>query len=432
MMKISEWKQHLNDSKLDKTMAFLYGDRRIPEQRERWLRVLDHAETKFGDCDARLFSAPGRTEVGGNHTDHQLGRVLAASIDLDVLAVVRAIDQPVISYYSDAFQVDPVDISDLDIHEDQYNTTESLIRGIAARYVQNHHQIGGFDCYAESDVLPGSGMSSSAAFEILIAEILSALYNSGTISPIEQAMTGQYAENSYFGKASGLMDQMACSVGGFVTIDFRDASNPAVRNIPFELDKHGYSLILTDCKQSHADLSDEYSKVPGEMKAAAAVMGKTVLSECTMQDFQKYATEIRRQCGDRAFLRTYHFLHETDRVNDEVSALEHGEIRAFLSHIIESGRSSFMYLQNVYPPNDLTHQSLAVGLAISEEILNGRGAWRVHGGGFAGTIQAFVPLDMTQTYITQMESIFGKGSCYQLRIRSVGGYEIRENGEVKR
>ena len=424
-MKISEWKAALKDSKLDETLEFLYGTNRIPQQQIRYERVLDHATAKFGDSDVRLFSAPGRTEVGGNHTDHQLGRVLAASIDLDVLAVVRKTDSPVISYYSDSFAVDPVDITNLDINEDQYNTTESLIRGIAAKYVQNKHNIGGFDCYAESDVLPGSGMSSSAAFEILIAEILSVLYNDGAVSPIEQAMTGQYAENVYFGKASGLMDQMACSVGGFVTIDFKNATEPAVRNIPFELDRHGYALILTDCKQSHADLSDEYSKVPGEMKAAAAVMGKTVLSECSMKELLANAKAIRETCGDRAFLRAYQFLNETDRVLDEVSALENGETELFLKHIIESGQSSFMYLQNVYPPNDLTHQSLAVGLALSEHVLSGKGAWRVHGGGFAGTIQAFVPLDMTQTYIALMESVFGENSCYQLRIRSVGGYEIK-------
>ncbi len=427
-MKITEWKTHLKESKLDQALTLLYGTQRKALQYERYERVLDHAMEQFGDCDVRLFSAPGRTEVGGNHTDHQLGRVLAASIDLDVLAVVRAVDQPVIRYFSDAFSVKPVDISDLNIKEDQFNTTESLIRGIAAGFCKNGHQIGGFDCYAESDVLPGSGMSSSAAFEILIAEILSVLYNNGSVSPIEQAMLGQYAENVYFGKASGLMDQMACSVGGFVTIDFKDAANPLVKEIPFELDKHGYALILTDCKQSHADLSDEYSKVPGEMKAAARVMGKTVLSECTMQDLIKNASLVREICGDRAFLRAYHFLNETDRVLDEVAALKNGDINAFLSGIIESGQSSFMYLQNVYPPNDLTHQSLAVGLALSEQMLKDRnGAWRVHGGGFAGTIQAFVPLDYAESYINEMESVFGADSCYQLRIRSVGGFEIKQD-----
>ncbi|MBR4456072.1 MAG: galactokinase [Solobacterium sp.] len=424
-MKISEWKQQVSDGKLNGRLEFLYGAARADQQKERYLSVLDHAMAKFGDADVRLFSAPGRTEVGGNHTDHQLGRVLAASIDLDVLAVVRAKEEPVISYFSDAFSVKPVDISSPEVDPEQYNTTESLIAGIAAKFLANHHKIGGFDCYAESDVLPGSGMSSSAAFEILIAEILSVLYNDGSVNPIEQAMIGQYSENVFFGKASGLMDQMACSVGGFVTIDFRDASDPQVRNIPFELDRYGYSLILTDCKQSHADLSEEYSRVPMEMKMAARVMGKNVLSECTMNDLLHYASEIRKTCGDRSFLRAYHFLNETDRVVDEVTALRNGDMEGFLDYVIESGHSSFMYLQNVYPPNDLTHQSLAVGLALSEQILRGKGAWRVHGGGFAGTIQAFVPLDLANIYVKTMESVFGSGSCYTLRIRSVGGYEIR-------
>ena len=424
-MKITEWKQLIQTGALDKRLEFLYGKERINAQRERYLRVLDHAEVKIGEGDVRLFSAPGRTEVGGNHTDHQLGRVLAASIDLDVLAVVKPHDEPVIRYYADAFSVQPVDITNLDINESEYNTTESLIRGIAAKFAQNHYQLGGFDCYAESDVLPGSGMSSSAAFEILIAEILSEVYNKGSVSPVEQAMIGQFSENIYFGKASGLMDQMACSVGGFVTIDFKEQNNPIVRNIPFELDRHGYALILTDCKQSHANLSDEYSLIPSEMKAAAAVMGKTVCSEVTVKELLDHAKEIREKCGDRAFLRAYHFLKETDRVLDEVSALENGEIITFLKHVIESGQSSFMYLQNVYPPAERMHQSLAVGLALSQELLEGKGAWRVHGGGFAGTIQAFVPLEDTNAYVSAMEAVFGKGSCYKLRIRSVGGYEIK-------
>lgn len=423
-MKISEWKTAVREKKIDGTLNLLYGSQRLVQQRERYIGILEKAEEKMGDRDVRLFSAPGRTEVGGNHTDHQLGRVLAASIDLDVVGVAAANDDMVIRYYADEFEVKPVDINDTEIHQDEINTTESLIRGIAARYAQNNHKIGGFDCYAESDVLPGSGMSSSAAFEILIAYILSNLYNDGTISPVEQAMTGQYAENKYFGKASGLMDQMACSVGGFVAIDFKDPDNPRVRNIPFELEKFGYALILTNCRQSHADLSDEYSSVPHEMKAAARVMGKHVLSECTLYDLQRYVKEIREQCGDRALLRAFHFLTETDRVVDEVAALEKGQIHQFLQYIIDSGNSSYMSLQNIYSPSDPMHQSLAIGLVMSQAMLSGKGAWRVHGGGFAGTIQAFVHLADTQSYIGQMEAIFGAGSCYQLRIRSVGGYEI--------
>jgi len=424
-MKIAEWKQALTENRLNRTLAFLYGEGRVEQQKERYLRVLEAAKAKLPDTDVRLYSAPGRTEVGGNHTDHQLGRVLAASIDLDVLSVTAETSDHTITYEADAFEVKPVDLSDLAISESEINTTEALIRGIAARFVDLGYQVGGFHCYAESDVLPGSGMSSSAAFEILIAEILSVLYNDGKVSPVEQAMIGQYAENVYFGKASGLMDQMACSVGGFVTIDFADKDNPVVRNIPFELDRHGYALILTDCKQSHADLSDEYSLVPQEMKAAARVMGKEVLSECTMEMLMKNASVIRETCGDRSFLRAYHFLNETDRVTEEVEALEKETIPSFLKKIIESGQSSFMYLQNVYPPADRMHQSLAAGLAISEHLLGENGAWRVHGGGFAGTIQAFVPNEMAAHYMEEMEKVFGSDACYRLRIRSVGGYEIK-------
>ena len=424
-MKTAEWIQAIKDNRLNDTLAYLYGENLVEAQKERYLRILTKAEKKLPDTDVRLFSAPGRTEVGGNHTDHQLGRVLAASIQLDVLAVVAPLDVPVITYLSDAFVVKPVDISDKSFKTEEINSTESLIRGIAARFDQLGYSCGGFKCYAESDVLPGSGMSSSAAFEILIAEILSELYNEGKVDPIEQAKIGQYAENVFFGKASGLMDQMACSVGGFVLIDFADKNKPEVRGIPFELDKHGYALILTDCKQSHADLSEEYSLVPVEMKSAAAVMGKNVLSECTLPQLIENAREIREKCGDRAFLRAYHFLNETDRVPKQVEALETENIEQFLKLIRESGQSSFMYLQNVYPPNDRVHQSLAIGLAVSEYLLAGKGAWRVHGGGFAGTIQAFVPIEDEESYIACMESVFGRDSCYRLRIRSVGGYEIK-------
>lgn len=425
-MKIKALIESIQSGAKDESLEKLYGKERLESQKKRYVRILSKALESYGDVDAKIYSAPGRTEVGGNHTDHQLGRVLAASIDLDVVAIVVPTAEKVIAYSADAFSVKPVDLTQLDIKEEEKNTTESLIRGIAARFVQLGYTIGGFKCYAESDVLPGSGMSSSAAFEILIAEILSSLYNEEKVDPITQAMIGQYAENVYFGKASGLMDQMACSVGGFVTIDFYDAKNPKVKQVPFALGEAGYELILTDCKQSHADLSDEYSKVPSEMKDAAKVMGQEVLSRCTMEDLLKHAKEVREACGDRAFLRAYHFLNETDRVTREVNALMNHELSTFFDEIKASGLSSFMYLQNVYPPNDSKHESLAVGLALSENFLKEEGAWRVHGGGFAGTIQAFVPIAKASDYIHLMESVFGKGCCYALQIRSVGGVEVCE------
>ncbi len=423
-MRISELKKAVADNKFEDQMIMLYGPARYEAQKTRYAGILDRAEKLYGDQEASLFSAPGRTEVGGNHTDHQLGRVLAASIDLDVAAVAIRTDDNVIVYDSDKFHVRPVDISSVEIVKEEKNTTESLIRGIAGGFIRQGLNAGGFKCYAESDVLPGSGMSSSAAFEILIAEILNVFYNRSTVSPVLQAQIGQYAENVYFGKASGLMDQTACSVGGFITIDFADKEHPDVRKVPFDFDASGFDLILTDCRQSHADLSDEYSLIPIEMLEVAGFFNKEVLSQITLSDLLEHASEVRKVCPDRAFMRAYHFLKETERVRDEVSCLESGDMKGFLNKVIESGYSSYMYLQNVYPPGDALHQSLAVGLAISEEMLKDKGAWRVHGGGFAGTIQAFVPHEISEEYVREMENVFGENSCYVLRIRSAGGYLI--------
>lgn len=423
-MKLSELQAAVSSDLLQNQLELLYGAEHVKAQKKRYLKLISRAMELYGDREADLFSAPGRTEVGGNHTDHQLGRVLAASIDLDAAAVVIPEEKPVITYYSDAFEVKPVDLEDLSRKAEEVNTTESLIRGIAARYHELGYGIGGFSCYAESDVLPGSGMSSSAAFEILIAEILNELYNDGKVSPEEQAKAGQFAENVYFGKASGLMDQMACSVGGFITIDFHHKDAPAVERVPFDFDHSGFRIILTDCRASHADLSDEYSRIPSEMKAAAGIFGQEVLSRVTLQEFLEKTPQVRKQCGDRAWLRAYHFLKETDRVQEEVKALEHNSMQEFLKLVIDSGNSSFEYLQNVYASSDPHHQSLSIGLALSQNLLEGRGAWRVHGGGFAGTIQAFVPEGLVETYVNAMEEAFGAGACYCLRIRNAGGYRL--------
>lgn len=422
-MKLNEMIEAVKNDALADRLNELYG-RNAAEQKKRYLRVLEHAMEKIGDREVRLYSAPGRTEVGGNHTDHQLGRVLAASVNMDILAVVSTVETPIVTYMADSFSARPVDLSDLSVHAEEVNSTESLIRGVAAAFARDGRKIGGFDCYAESDVLPGSGVSSSAAFEILLAEIFNDLFNKEAVDPQTCAKYGKYAENVYFGKASGLLDQMACSVGGFVTIDFADADNPVVRAINLNLEDLGYSIILTNCHESHADLSDEYSKIPGEMKKDAGVFGKEVLSQITLRDLMEHGAEVRQKCGDRAFLRAYHFLNETDRVVDEVKALEAKDMESFLKLIKESGHSSWMYLQNVIPVNAIEHQSLAVGLAMSEYLLGDRGAWRVHGGGFAGTIQAFVPLEETDHYVEEMEKLFGEGSCFRLRIRDVGGIRL--------
>lgn len=422
MKKISELKSCVISGEYDTELTALYGNDHLEHQRERYAHLCDEAVKRFGDRPACFASAPGRTEIGGNHTDHQLGRVVAAAIDLDIAAVAVPDDQNKIVYESDSFAVKPVDLSDLSIHDEERNTTEALIRGIAAGFASRGYRLHGFSCYAESDVLPGSGMSSSAAFEVLIGTILSSVFNHGAADAVEIAKIGQYAENVYFMKASGLMDQTASSVGGFVAIDFYDNENPVITPVHCDPGSYGYDLIITDCRASHADLSDEYSMIPAEMKAAAEVMGQEVLSRTTLQDLMAHAAEIREKCGDRAFLRSYHFLNETVRAEKEKDALMSGDFSTFLKLVAESGRSSFMYLQNVKTNGVYRQQSLAVGLAVSEYVLGSDGAFRVHGGGLAGTIQAFSPKEKTPSYIAAMESLFGEGCAHIVRIRARGGY----------
>ncbi|MBR3357062.1 MAG: galactokinase [Solobacterium sp.] len=423
-MRITELKNYVQNGELDTKLEELYGSEQTAAQKERYLSILNKAEKLYGDREASLFSAPGRTEVGGNHTDHQLGKVLAASLNLDVLAVVIATEDNVIRYASKGFEVAPVDITDLSIHNDEANTTEALIRGTAAGFAAAGYKTGGFCAYAESDVLPGSGMSSSAAFEVLLGTILNHLYNDGAVSPEFVAKNGQYAENVYFMKPCGLLDQMACSVGSFAAMDFADPANPVVEKVDFDPADYGFDLILTDCKASHAELSHEYAAIPLEMKQVARLLGQEVLGRCTMEQLVANAAVIRKDCGDRAFLRAYHFLNETVRAEKEAKVLQERNIDAFLELIKESGRSSWMYLQNVNVNGDDKNQSLGVGLALSEEVIGNSGAWRVHGGGFAGTIQAFVRHEDKERYIAVMNSVFGSDSCYVLKIRNCGGIRI--------
>lgn len=424
-MRITQLRKAIEDGSFDKELSHLYGPSNLSSAKDRYISLLSEALQEFSDQPARIFCAPGRTEVGGNHTDHQLGRVFAASISLDVAAVVVPTDDNIITYVSKGFDVRPVDIGDTDIHEEEKNTTESLIRGVSAALKNAGYATGGFKCYAQSDVLPGSGMSSSAAFEVLIGTIINGLYNDGNIPSQTIAKCGQIAENTYFMKGSGLLDQMACSTGSFAYMDFADPKQPVVQKVDFAPADYGFDLILTDVRASHADLSDEYSLVPSEMKAAAKVLGKEVLGTCTKQEVIDHCADIREACGDRAFLRAYHFVCETQRAKDEADALRNGDIRTFLNLVNESGRSSWMYLQNISAPGDSAHQAIATALALSESLLKDCGAYRVHGGGFAGTIQVFVPQSLTEQYIALMESVFGKDCCYVLSIRDCGGTEIR-------
>ena len=378
----------------------------------------------FGGAPERYFSAPGRTEIGGNHTDHQRGRVLAAAVNLDTQAAVRLNGTDVIRIQSQGYPMCEVDLKVLVPQESEINGTASLIRGVAARFVELGCEVKGFDAYCESTVLPGSGLSSSAAYEVLIGTILNHLFFDGRISAPEIAMIGQYAENVFFGKPCGLMDQTASSVGGLVTIDFFEKDNPNIRSVNFDFSVCGHALCIIDSRASHADLTDEYAAIPGELKAICAHFGKDVLTQIDQADFYAAIPALREKCGDRAVMRAIHFYQENDRVPQQVAALEAGDFDRFLALVKESGFSSFMYLQNVIPAGYKAHQDVALSQALCEHYLAGRGAYRVHGGGFAGTVQAFVPFDLLDSFRAGIDAVLGEGACHVLSIRSQGGVEM--------
>ena len=375
----------------------------------------------FGGAPERYFSAPGRTEIGGNHTDHQRGRVLAGAVNLDTVAAVRINGTNMIRIQSKGYPMSEVDVTQLTPVESEINSTPALIRGVAARFVQMGCEVKGFDAYCESTVLPGSGLSSSAAYEVLIGTIVNHLFFGGKVSQPEIAMIGQYAENVFFGKPCGLMDQMASAVGNLVTIDFFDKDHPVIEPVDFDFAACGHALCIIDSGADHADLTDEYAAVPGEIKAVAAYFGKEVLTQIEEADFYAAIPELRKSCGDRAVMRAIHFYQENARVPKQVAALKAGDFDAFLQLVKQSGYSSYMYLQNVIPAGYKQHQDVAVALALCEHYLNGRGAYRVHGGGFAGTVQAFVPFDILDAFVAGMDAVLGKGACHVLSIRPQGG-----------
>ena len=378
----------------------------------------------FGGAPERYFSAPGRTEIGGNHTDHQRGRVLAAAVNLDTRAAVRVNGTDTIRILSKGYPMSQVELSCLTPVESEINSTPALIRGVAARFAQLGCQVRGFDAYCESTVLPGSGLSSSAAYEVLIGTIINGLFFDGTVSQPEIAQIGQYAENVFFGKPCGLMDQMASAVGNLVTIDFLDKDHPVIEPVDFDFASCGHALCIIDSQASHADLTDEYAAIPGELKAVCAHFGKDVLSQIPEADFYAQIPALRKECGDRAVLRAIHFYQENARVPKQVAALKAGDFDAFLALVKQSGYSSYMYLQNVIPAGYKAHQDVAVSLALCEHYLNGRGAYRVHGGGFAGTVQAFVPFDLLDIFKTGIDAVLGDGACHVLSIRPQGGVEM--------
>lgn len=400
-------------------------DSAVAEQKERYVSLASMFEEEYGKNDALSFySAPGRTEVCGNHTDHNNGKVLAAAVNLDAVAVCAKADGNITRVKSVGYDMDTVDITDMDVHAEAYGTSRELIRGMYAGFIERGYKVGAFDAYTTSSVLSGSGLSSSAAFEVLIGTILNYMFNNGKISPVEIAQIAQFSENKYFGKPCGLMDQMASSVGGFVEIDFKDTKEPVITKLDFDFASCGHSLCIVNTGGSHADLTPEYGAVRSEMESAAAVFDKKVLREVCPSEFNSKIAEVREKAGDRAVLRAMHFFADNARVDFEAEALQNGDFELFKKGVIESGRSSYMYNQNVYPSSAPQDQPLSIGLCIAESLLSGKGAWRVHGGGFAGTMQAFVPNELLDEYITEMKKVFGEKSCYVLSIRPCGGVEV--------
>ncbi len=411
--------------RLEEAAAELYAPSAVSAQIQRYRRLFSGFAETFGPCGrAAVFSAPGRTEIGGNHTDHQHGRVLAGSIDLDIIAVAAPNGEGVIRLKSEGFPMDVVELDDLEIHPEEYNRSVSILRGIAAWFARQGCRLEGFNAYTVSNVFKGSGLSSSAALEVLLGNIFNSLFHDGKCTQVQLAQIGQYAENVYFGKPSGLLDQMGSSMGGMVTIDFQDNDHPVVEKIDFDFASAGHALCIIDSGADHADLTDEYAAVPGELKKVCAHFGKSVLREVPEADFYAALPALRRECGDRAVLRAIHIYDENRRVQEQIAALRRNDFPAFLAQVRLSGLSSWRYLQNVVPAGYKEHQEVAVALAAAERLLNGRGACRVHGGGFAGTIQAFVPLDMLEGFKSGMEQVLGDGRCHVLSVRSVGGVRL--------
>ena len=377
----------------------------------------------FGGNPERYFSAPGRTEIGGNHTDHQRGRVLAAAVNLEAVAAVRANGTDQIRILSEGYPMCQVCLADLEPNTAEYNTTPALIRGVAARFAQMGCKVEGFDAYVTSTVLPGSGLSSSAAYEVLIGTIINHMFFDGKVSQPEIATIGQYAENVFFGKPCGLMDQMASAVGNMVTIDFFDKEKPVIESVDFDFAACGHALCIIDSRASHADLTDEYAAITIELKNICNYFGKEVLTQIDEAEFIANMAALREKFGDRAVLRAYHFYKENARVPQQVAALREGNFDKFLGLVKQSGYSSWMYLQNVIPAGYTKNQDVALSLALCENYLNGRGAYRVHGGGFAGTVQAFVPVDILETFRAGIDAVLGEGACHVLSIRPHGGVE---------
>ena len=424
MKSIPVWKQELSDGVHAARLASLYccAPAETSSEAARYAAVLDGLEKTFGShAEAGLYSAPGRTEIGGNHTDHQHGRVLAGSVNIDMIAAAAPNDKNQLRVQSEGYDLCVIDLNDLEARKEEENTTAALLRGECAAFTQRGAKLAGLDVYISSNVPKGSGVSSSAAFEVLIGVILNDCFMTEKVSPIAIAQIGQWAENVYFGKPCGLMDQMASSVGNIITIDFASPAKPVVEPVAVDFSKAGLALCILDSGADHADLTDEYAAIPAECRAVAAVCGGEVLRDVPFETFLAKLPECRRQCGDRAVLRAFHVYADNDRVAKQVAALHNGDFGTFLSLVNESGCSSWEYLQNVIPAGYKEHQEVGVTIAAAKHLLGDKGAVRVHGGGFAGTVQAFVPVEMLDEFKAGMEAILGEGRCHVLSIRPEGG-----------
>jgi galactokinase len=418
----------INSGKGEAALGQLYGRRPeiVRQQQARYSGLIEKFRSVYpGESEMELFSSPGRTEVGGNHTDHNAGRVLAAAVDLDILAAVSKTGDGLITLNSEGYPPLVIDTRQLDPVEQERFTSAALGRGICAGFTKAGGTLGGFKACLTSSIPKGSGLSSSAGFEMLVAVILNELYNGGRFSPVNMAQFGQQAEDRFFGKPSGLMDQTTIAVGGFVTIDFKDLAAPLVRKVKYDFASSGYALVIVETGGNHADLTDEYAAAANEMKAVAQALGGKLLRDVTREKLLANLAAVRKQVSDRAILRALHYFADDQRVVDEVQALEEGRFQRFLDLVNESGRSSWMLLQNCYSASDPVHQGVPLALALTELKLRTRGAWRVHGGGFAGTIQVFLPTDQVTEYVAALEAVFGKGACHPVLVRPAGAVMLR-------
>ena len=425
-MKTTQLLAFIKDGGLDARLSDIYGKSNLDIQKARYAEAVKGFADTYGDTDVCLFSVPGRSEISGNHTDHNYGEVLAGSIDLDIIAVSAKTDDGIIKIKSKGFPEDVVDIKSYTSPiESDYFTSKSLIAGMAKAFDDKGLNIGGYMAYTTSNVFKGSGLSSSAAFEVMVGNILNYFYNDGKVDNVEIAKMAQFSENVFFGKPCGLMDQMACAVGGFVHIDFFNPKEPIIDKIDFNLSKAGYALCIINTGGNHADLNEDYASVPAEMKSVAAHFGKGTLSELDIHALMREIPALREKVGDRAIMRAAHFFKENDRVEVQAAALKKNDLNTFLELVKESGRSSFMFLQNVFTTKNIKEQGLSLALCITDAVLSGTGAaWRVHGGGFAGTIQAFVPKMYVEMYRKAIDSAFGEGACHVLRIRPYGAIQV--------